>query len=282
MSIPAPFQQVWGTNGVMESSFPRQITVAACQVRPGSDVDENLELARRSVADAAARGAQIVVLPEATMVRFGVDPRPVAQPLDGPFAEGVRAVAREFGVLVVVGMFTPSDDGRVFNTVLATDGAAVEAHYDKVHLFDAYGTRESERTAPGREYVTFEALGTRMGLAACYDVRFADQFTAMGRAGAELVLLPTAWADGPRKTEQWELLVRARAMDAQAFVVGCDTAFTADVKLSFGVGHSLVAGPLGEVMGDVAGADPEVVLRTIDLAVAEKARAAVPILGADR
>ena len=87
MSIPAPFQQVWGTNGVMESSFPRQITVAACQVRPGSDVDENLELARRSVADAAARGAQIVVLPEATMVRFGVDPRPVAQPLDGPFAE---------------------------------------------------------------------------------------------------------------------------------------------------------------------------------------------------
>ena len=183
MSIPAPFQQVWGTNGVMESSFPRQITVAACQVRPGSDVDENLELARRSVADAAARGAQIVVLPEATMVRFGVDPRPVAQPLDGPFAEGVRAVAREFGVLVVVGMFTPSDDGRVFNTVLATDGAAVEAHYDKVHLFDAYGTRESERTAPGREYVTFEALGTRIGLAACYDVRFADQFTAMGRAG---------------------------------------------------------------------------------------------------
>lgn len=256
-----------------------QLTVALAQVLPTADVPTNLDLVREACARAAGSDADLVVLPEATMLAFGSDPRGAAEPLDGPFARAVREAAREHGLLVVVGMFTPATDGRVHNTLLVTDGRDVEAHYDKAHLYDAFGTRESERTAPGEQYVTVEALGTRIGLATCYDVRFADQFTAMGRDGAEVVILPTAWADGPRKAEQWELLVRARAMDAQAFVVGCDAAFDEAGKPSFGVGHSLVAGPLGEVVGEVAGNGPELVVRTVDLDVVRRAREAVPILG---
>lgn len=261
-------------NGAMS----RQVTVAAAQLLAGADPTQNLALVEDAVATAAARGAQLVVLPEATMVGFGRDPRPHAQPLDGPWAGRVRELAREHDALVVVGMFTPADDGRVHNTLLATDGRGVEASYHKRHLYDAFGTRESERTAPGDDYVSFEALGTRIGLATCYDVRFADQFTALGRQGAELVALPTAWADGERKAEQWELLTRARAMDAQAFLVGADQAFDGSVRHSFGVGCSIVAGPLGEKLA-MAGKEPELLVARVELDEVSSARARVPLLG---
>ncbi|GAB2487655.1 carbon-nitrogen hydrolase family protein [Luteococcus sediminum] len=244
----------------------------------GPDPQENLRRVERDVVAAAAEGAELLVLPEASMLGFAHDPRPLAEPLDGPWASRVRELARTHDLLVVVGMFRPAGDGRVHNTVLATDGRDVEAHYDKVHLYDAFGTRESDRTAPGERLVTFEALGTRIGLATCYDVRFADQFTALGRAGAELVCLPTAWADGPRKAEQWRLLVRARAMDCQAFVLGCDQALDEQAGTSFGVGASLVAGPLGEVLAE-AGPGPQLLVAELDLAQVRQTRATVPILG---
>lgn len=255
-----------------------RLTVALGQWVAGPDPQENLRRIERDVEQAAGVGAALLVLPEAAMVGFAHDPRPAAEPLDGPWASRVRQLARSRGLLVVVGMFRPAGDGRVHNTVLATDGRGVEAHYDKVHLYDAFGTRESDRTAPGEQLASFEALGTRIGLATCYDVRFADQFTTLGRAGAEVVCLPTAWADGPRKAEQWRLLVRARAMDAQTFVLGCDQALDEHAKTSFGVGGSLVAGPLGQVLAE-AGPGPELLVAELDLDQVRQTRAAVPILG---
>ena len=127
-----------------------------------------------------------------------------------------------------------------------------------------------------KKIITVAATLLLLGLLSMVEQLSVERLTSEAMEKTQEILFLLA------QNEPEQGLERARAMDAQAFVVGCDTAFTADVKLSFGVGHSLVAGPLGEVMGDVAGADPEVVLRTIDLAVAEKARAAVPILGADR
>lgn len=191
------------------------IRIAAAQFSASEDPRENLTTIEGLIGQAAQAGAQIVVFPEAAMIRFGVPLRDAAEPLDGPFAEGVRTAAGEAGVTAIVGMFTPHEDGRVRNTLLAT-GPDAEASYDKIHLYDAFGSRESKTVAPGSEHVTFSAAGTTIGLATCYDLRFADQFTALGRAGAELVCVPASWGDGPGKAEQWDLLVRARAMDAQA------------------------------------------------------------------
>ncbi|MGO4955724.1 carbon-nitrogen hydrolase family protein [Luteococcus sp. Sow4_B9] len=257
------------------------MTVALAQVRATRDPATNLDLVRRFTAEAAGRGAGLVVFPEATMVRFGPDPREAAEEWSERWLAALPEIAREHGVVLVAGIFTPSDDGRVRNRVLVTDGQATETHYDKIHLFDAYETKESDHTEPGDQLVDVEVLGTRLGLTTCYDVRFADQFTSLGRRGCQIICLPTAWADGPRKAEQWELLVRARAMDAQAFVLGCDQAFDPEARLSFGVGGSLVAGPLGEVIAQ-AGSDEELLVADLDLAVVDRARGQVPVLQASR
>lgn len=259
----------------------RGIRVAAGQLSSGPDPAANLALAGDVVRDAAARGAQVIVLPEATMASFGSPLRSLAQPVDGPFGDGIRAVAAEVGAWVVAGMFTPADDGRVRNTLIATDGERL-VRYDKIHLFDAFSARESDSVQPGTELVTFEALGTTIGLATCYDVRFAAQFTALGLAGAELICLPASWGDGPRKAEMFDLLVRSRAMDAQAWLVGADQAFVPDQgSTPLGVGHSAIVGPLGEVIAS-AGGERTVVVADVDLDVVATVRANVPVLSSQR
>lgn len=211
------------------------------------------------------------------MARFGTPLREIAEPLDGPFADGVRAVAEKHGVMVVVGLFTPSQDGRVRNTLLVT-GEGVETSYDKIHLYDAFGSRESDAVEPGERLVTVDALGTRLGFATCYDVRFADQFTALGRAGAEVICLPACWGDGPRKAEQWDALVTARAMDSQAWLVAAGQAWSPPAgPIPRGIGRSAVVGPLGGVAARLD-AHPDVLVTTIDLGSVGDARALVPIL----
>lgn len=253
------------------------LTVAAAQILATDDPTHNLAQVRDATARAADAGAQIVVFPEATMARFGSPLRSLAEPLDGRFAEGVRAAAAAGDVLVVAGMFTPAPDGRVRNTLLAT-GAGVEASYDKIHLYDAFGARESDTVEPGTRHVTVEAYGTTIGLATCYDLRFADQFTALGRAGAQVVCVPASWGEGPGKAEQWDVLVRARAMDAQAWLVACDMAWTPPVGADpLGLGRSAVADPLGGIRGRLGHA-PDLLVTTIDTDVVEAVRARVPVL----
>ena len=120
--------------------------IALAQIASTEEPERNLELLAERVRAAAAAGARLVVFPEATMCCFGVKLGPVAEPLDGPWATRVREVAAAAGVTVVVGMFTPAPDGRVHNTLLAT-GGGVEAGYDKIHLFDAFGFAESDTVA---------------------------------------------------------------------------------------------------------------------------------------
>jgi predicted amidohydrolase len=257
--------------------MPTLLRVAAAQIGATADPVANLALAAQAAARAADQGAALVAFPEATMACFGTDLRQVAQPLDGPFADGLRAISARHGALIVAGMFTPAPDGRVHNTLLAV-GPDGEASYRKIHLFDAFGARESATVAPGRELVTFPALGAVIGLATCYDVRFADQFTALGRAGAQLVVLPASWAAGPGKDASWDLLTRARAADAQAWLLGCDQAWAPPRgSTPLGVGRSVVVDPMGQVRAQL-GHEPGLLVVDVDLAETAAARERVPIL----
>nr|WP_306305763.1 carbon-nitrogen hydrolase family protein [Mobilicoccus pelagius] len=258
------------------------LTVAACQITASGEPRENLETIREAATRAAHGGARLVVLPEAAMACFGTDLSAVAQPLDGEFATGVRKIAEKLDVTLVVGMFEPAGDGRVHNTLLVT-GRGVEAAYRKHHLYDAFGSRESEHVAPGTELVTVEVPlegggSATVGFATCYDVRFADQFTALGRAGAQVVALPASWGEGPGKAEQWDLLVRARAMDAQAWLVACDQAWQPPRGAqALGIGRSAVVGPLGEVRARLDHR-ADVLVTTVDLGIVDDVRSRVPIL----
>jgi predicted amidohydrolase len=253
------------------------LRVAAAQIGTGPDPVVNLATATEAVRRAAAAGASLVALPEATLAAFGTDLRAVAEPLDGPFATALRKLAADLGVVVIAGLFEPADDGRVHNTLLAT-GPGVEASYRKIHLYDAFGSRESDLVAPGKELVTFDLDGVRIGLATCYDLRFASQFTALGRAGAELVVVPASWGAGPGKEEQWDLLTRARASDAQSWLLACDQAWTPPVGTDpLGIGRSALIDPLGHTRTHLA-ADPDLLTGEIDTALPATVRARVPIL----
>lgn len=253
------------------------ITVAAAQVTSGTSPQENLQVVAEFTTRAAAAGARLVVFPEAMMARFGTDLAGVAEPLDGPFAQGVRGVAAEHGVTLVVGMFTPADTGRVHNTLLVT-GPDGEATYRKIHLYDAFGSRESDTVAPGDEHVLLDVAGVRVGFATCYDLRFADQFTALGRAGAQLVVVPASWGDGPGKADQWDVLIRARAMDAQAHLLAVDQAWRPHQGTDpLGIGRSALIDPLGRVRQQLADA-PGLLVGTVDTGDVEAVRARVPIL----
>lgn len=253
--------------------------IALAQIRSGVDPQANLDLVVDHTARAAATGADLVLFPEATMCRFGVPLAPVAQPLDGPWADGVRTVAAEHSIVVVAGMFCPADDGRVTNTLIAT-GPGVAAHYHKIHLYDAFGFTESRTVAPGSEPVVIDVNGTGVGLSTCYDVRFPELHTELARRGAKVLTVHASWASGPRKLDQWTLLAQARALDTTSVVAAVDQAYPGDELAKVGptgVGGSLVASPTGEVLAQ-AGDEPELLIADVDLDSVEHARRSVAVL----
>ncbi|MDP9882529.1 putative amidohydrolase [Sinomonas atrocyanea] len=256
--------------------------IALVQLTSSRSVEENLALVRARVAEAARRHADVVVFPEATMRAFGHSLTEIAEPLGGPWAEAVRAAADDAGVVVVVGMFTPGEGGTVRNTLLV-HGRGVDTHYDKIHLYDAFGFLESDTVTAGKEPVTFTADGVTFGLATCYDVRFPDLFTATADDGAQVQIVCASWGPGPGKAEQWDLLVRARAVDSTCFVVAVGQsdpeAAGVDAKhgAPTGIGRSAVVNPFGHLL-ERAGSGPETLYVDLDVAQVAKAREALPVL----
>lgn len=256
--------------------------IALAQIVSGIDPARNLELVASAAREAAAEGARLVLLPEATMCAFGVSLAPIAEPLDGPWANAVRAIAAVHDITVVAGMFTPGAGGRVRNTLLAT-GRGVESSYDKIHLFDAYGFRESKTVAPGADPVTIDVDGTTIGLTTCYDVRFPGLYQALADQGAGIILLAASWGAGPGKREQWDLLTRARALDSTSFVLAAGQGDPAAIGLRTrgsaptGIGGSVAVSPQGEVIEQLDD-KPGLLVVDVDPVAAAQAREALPVL----
>jgi deaminated glutathione amidase len=257
--------------------------IALAQIQSGTEPAANLGLVEEYTRRAADAGAGLVLFPEATMCRFGVPLAPIAEPLDGSWASAVREVAERAGIVLVAGMFVPADDGRVTNTLIAT-GPGVDTHYDKIHLYDAFGFTESDTVAPGHEPVVISVDGdfgpVNVGLTLCYDVRFPELYVELARRGAQLITVHASWGTGPGKLEQWTLLARARAIDTTGFVAAVDQAYPGAELAAVGptgVGGSVVASAVGEVLAS-AGSDPQLLITDIDLAAAQKARETIAVM----
>lgn len=265
--------------------------IGIVQLMSGGDILDNLALAQEGVREAAAQGARLIVLPEAASQSFDsgrLDKQ--AQGLDGPYANGLRDLARELGVTVVAGMFRPADtverDGRsinrVYNTALVT-GPDVHLGYDKIHTFDAFDYRESDTVKPGSELVTFECEGVTVGVATCYDIRFPEQFRDLARGGAQVIVVPTSWMDGPEKLYQWRTLTAARALDSTTWIVAAGQARPGGREQAgqasgpTGIGHSCVVGPTGRREAE-AGYEPEVIVMDLSMDEVAKARKTLPVL----
>jgi deaminated glutathione amidase len=255
--------------------------IALAQILSGADPWANLDQVADQTARAAADGAELVIFPEATMRQFGRSLVEVAEPPDGPWATRLRDIAEEHHVVVIAGMFTPADTGRVKNTIRVV-GPGVDAHYDKIHLFDAFGFTESDTVAPGTEPLMLRLGDFGVGLATCYDVRFPGLFTVLAERGAQLVCVPASWGAGQGKVEQWQLLIRARALDCTSYVAAVGQADPTAVgqpagSAPTGVGHSSVVGPDGSVLAAL-GAEPGLLVVDLDPEVVTATRRTIPVL----
>jgi deaminated glutathione amidase len=253
--------------------------IALCQIPVSSWPSVNLERVRGALVQ--AHGADLAVFPEATQVRFGSDLRAAAEPLDGPFCSGLADAAKETGIALVAGVFEPAPDGRVYNTAVAFGGdGELVASYRKLHLFDAFGHRESEQVAPGSAPVLCTLAGVRTGLEICYDVRFGELSRALAVGGASLIVLPAAWASGLFKEEHWVTLVRARAIENTVWVAAAGQVPDLDeppTRAATGIGRSMLVDPLGVVRADL-GPAPGVTVAEVDTGLVDVVRAGLPSL----
>jgi len=227
---------------------------------------------RERLGSLVPEGADLVVLPEAFARDFGdpgSDVSPYAEPVDGPFAAEVERVAKIRDTTVVAGMFE-SSDGTPYNTVLVRGGA--HADYRKIHLYDSFGYRESDVLAAGPiSPLTFQVGDLTVGLMTCYDLRFPELARLLVDAGAEAIVVPAAWVAGPRKVDHWTTLLRARAIENTVYVVGVGQPGPRYT------GHSMVVGPLGDVL--VEGGDAsEILSADLDREAVVEARRTNPSL----
>lgn len=255
------------------------VRIAVAQFAPKADGPRNLAVLARLVEEAAAVGARLAVLPEyASWFAQPMGPAFAAhaQPLDGPFTEGVVALAARTGTTIVFGLVEAAGE-RFRNTAVAVDGDGVVAVYRKVHLYDAFGAAESRWVEPGalQPPQTFLVDGLRVGLQTCYDLRFPEVTRLLADAGVDLVLVPADWVPGPSKVAHWRTLLAARAIENLAFVAAAGQVPPA------GVGTSLVLDPVGEVLAEL-GEAPGVAVAELDPGRIAAARRANPALAQRR
>ncbi|HEV7844627.1 MAG TPA: carbon-nitrogen hydrolase family protein [Thermoleophilaceae bacterium] len=258
---------------------------AAVQLQSTTDTEANLASAERLVRAAVADGAQLVVLPERLDIRGGrSDYAAGAESLDGRPVSWARALARELGIDLVAGSVAERREGRerVSNTSVhvGPDGE-LRATYRKIHMFDVevggVDYRESEHTEPADEIVLSETSdGTGLGLTICYDLRFPELYRILALRGARIVTVP---ANFTRITGEahWEVLLRARAIENQVFVIAPGQGRRPGPE-GDSYGNSMIVDPWGEVLARAPMEGEHVIAAELDLARQDELREKLPSL----
>ncbi|MGW0160002.1 carbon-nitrogen hydrolase family protein [Mycobacterium sp. NPDC003323] len=220
------------------------LTVAIAQFAPSQDKTANIQTMLGLLEQAAARGAELVVLPEyAVFTVPSMDERFVttAEPLDGPSVTRLAEASADLGLSIIAGVNESATDGRIHNTLVALQDGAIAAVYRKVHLYDAFGYKESDRViaADPSTPELLELSGFKIGMQTCYDLRFPETSRALVDAGADVIALPAEWVPGPLKEYHWNTLLRARAIENTVYVVAADQIAPA------GSGNSAILDPMG-------------------------------------
>ncbi|MCW2990803.1 MAG: Nitrilase/cyanide hydratase and apolipoprotein N-acyltransferase [Solirubrobacterales bacterium] len=261
------------------------LRAAAIQLNATTDKERNLATADRLVREASARGAELVLLPEKWAVLGSADElRAGAEELDGPALTWAAATARELGIDLIAGSLSLREAGRdrlVNASVhLGPDGER-RALYRKLHMFDAEDVdgvryRESDAEEPGDAVVlTTTAGGVEVGMSVCYDLRFPELYRALADRGARVITVPSAFTLATTR-EHWEILLRARAIEDQAFVVAANQVGEHGHGMRSG-GRSMIVDPWGVVLATAPDAECAIVA-DLDLGLLEDVRRRLPSL----
>jgi predicted amidohydrolase len=227
-----------------------KIAVGQMSVSPEKEI--NLTTIEELVSQAFEAGAKLILLPESCMYASAEPPGPlngVAEAIDGPFVSALKRFANLYSICIVAGIFESSvDASRVYNTVVVIDEDGVlKDSYRKIHLYDAFGMKESDRVMAGDgATLVFQVGSLTFGVMTCYDLRFPELARYLAFQGAQAILLPVAWQTGPMKESHLEILTRARAIENNLYMV---------VAAQVGVnccGNSMVVDPMGVIQASVA------------------------------
>ena len=254
---------------------------AAVQLNSTGDKARNVATAERLVRAAAARGAELVALPEKwNLLAGGPELAAGSEPLDGPSLSEARAWARELDIHLLAGSIAERDGEQIFNTsvLIGPDGEDL-AVYRKIHLFDVVAGgveyRESEHEAAGSEIVTAAVAGLNAGLTVCYDLRFPELYRILALRGSLLITVPSAFTLATGR-DHWEILLRARAVENQVFVIAPNQVGKAPPHYE-SFGRSAIVDPWGVVLARAP--DEECFVEAeLDLAAQQRVRESLPSL----
>lgn len=255
--------------------------VAVVQFAPTTDSGANLEEIAAYVSVAKARGAELVVFPEyssyfsPTMDATWIEE---AETIDGPFVQGLAALAAQHAVHIAAGIVERTDGTRFSNTIAVVDPAGeLVATSRKLHLYDAFGQRESDFAVAAAitEPELFVVGGVTVGVQTCYDLRFPEVTRRLVDAGADLVLVPAEWVRGPLKEQHWRTLVTARAIENTIYVAA------ADHIPPIGVGNSMIVDPMGIELVTI-GEEPDVAVARVSPDRIDRVREINPALSLRR
>lgn len=261
---------------------------AVGQMRATNDLEANFETCSTLARAAASQGCSILFLPEcfAYIGMAGNDALAVMEPLDGPLMARYRQLAKDTGVWLSLGGFPetgPDADHRYNTHVLVDSDGDVRASYRKIHLFDVDIPNgpvlmESKTASPGDAIVAADSPIGRLGMTVCYDLRFPELYSRLRHEmGAQIMLVPSAFTK-PTGEAHWEVLLRARAIETQSYVIAAAQAGVHSEKRE-SYGHAIIIDPWGKVLAKLEDPDNGIGIATadIDLGYLEDVRERIPV-----
>jgi deaminated glutathione amidase len=253
--------------------------IALAQIKSAANKKENLETAVARIKEAKRAGADVIALPEFLMAfspasQTAAELAEIAESTDGPFVRALSAAARSAGIAVLATIYeTAPVADRVYDTAIWIDaGGNLASVYRKLHLYDAFGFKESDKFHPGQDIAPLIKLGeNQIGVMICYDLRFPELSRMLALAGADILMAPSGWVQGDLKVEHWQTMIKARALENGCYVIAPD-----QVENIY-IGHSMAVDPLGRTIADL-GDNEGLALIDIDLNLTRETREKLPLL----
>jgi predicted amidohydrolase len=255
------------------------IRIAVVQIESSTDKSANLKRALALIQEAKSGRADIVAFPEFLMAfspasQSAEDLAATAESTQGPFVSALREAAGAAGVAVIAPIYEtcPVAD-RVFDTAVWIDAEGeIVSVYRKLHLYDAFGFKESDKFHPGEDSAPLVTTReNRAGLMICYDLRFPEMARMLTLAGADTLVAPSGWVQGDLKLEHWQTMIRARALENGCYVIAPDQVG------NIYIGHSLVVDPLGRILVDL-GEKEDIAVVELDSHLIRETREKLPLL----